>query len=595
LDSQSFWQLIGGIGLFLLGMSLMTDGLMSAGTRTMRSLVGRITRSRFAGLLTGFSVTALVQSSSATTLVTVGFVSAGVMTFHQSIAIMLGANVGTTSTAWIVSLVGFKMSSAAFALPAIGIGALIRLVSRGRRRALGLAIAGFGLVFLGIDFLQLGMGEVARHIRPEDIALDGFLGRLALVGIGLVMTVVMQSSSAASATTLAAVNAGSISFEQAAALVIGQNIGTTVTAIIGAIGGTLAARRAAVAHVFFNVGTGVLALVALVPFTHLVAEIGEDLFEGTKEGYVALFHTAFNVLGVAIFLPMLSPFARFVQRMVPERSDSATQRLSAMTLTTPALALEAARLTTMELGQRAIRSVIGILAHHSRHAPPPTNLIARAARMVRTPGRILTGEEPEARALASGLDATANGLVALRGFLSKIGRLDPRVDAYREYLAILYASDHVQRLLDDIRDEERLNSIALDPTLSLRIAALEHALLPLANELAFRADASVPAASEADDLRLAEQIDGLRALGERERLSYRSDLLQRTVKGELTPADADELLDTNRWLFDIGHAATRIAEFLVWPHTAARELEGAPAPAGRERRPQTRGDLPVIK
>lgn len=329
MDSQSFWQLIGGIGLFLLGMSLMTDGLMSAGTRTMRGLVGRVTKSRFAGLLTGFSVTALVQSSSATTLVTVSFVSAGVVTFHQSIAVMLGANIGSTSTAWLVSLIGLKMSSAVFALPAIGIGALIRLVSRGRRRALGMALAGFGLVFLGIDFLQLGMAEVSRHLRPEDIALEGFFGRLALVGVGLVMTVVMQSSGAASATTLAAVNAGSISFEQAAALIIGQNIGTTVTAVIGAIGGTISAKRAAMAHVFFNVGTGLLALIALVPFTHLVAEVGDDLFEGTKEGYVALFHTSFNVLGVVIFLPLLSPFPVSCSASSPSgptRGPSASRR-----------------------------------------------------------------------------------------------------------------------------------------------------------------------------------------------------------------------------------------------------------------------------
>lgn len=284
-----------------------------------------------------------------------------------------------------------------------------------------------------------------------------------------------------------------------------------------------------------------------------------------------------------------------MQRLVAERADSGTQRLSAMTLTTPALALEAARLTTMELGQRAIRATIGLLAHHSAHAPPPTNLIERAARMVREPKRLLTGEDPNLAALTSEVDATATGLQTLHGFLSKIGHLDPRAETYREYLAILYASDHVQRLVDNIRDETRLQSIALDPTLAPRIAALEHALLPLANELAFRADASVPAASEADDLRLAEQIDGLRALGERERLSYRANLLERTVKGELSPGDTDELLDTNRWLVDIGHAATRVAEFLVWPHTAARELEGAPAPSRRERRPQTRTDLPIIR
>ncbi len=571
MDSQSIWQLIGGIGLFLLGMTLMTDGLVSSGTRTLRRLVGRVTKSRWIGLGTGFGVTAVVQSSSATTLVTVSFVSAGLVTFQQSIPVMLGANIGTTSTAWIVSLVGFKMSSAAFALPAIGIGALIRLVSRGRRRTVGMAIAGFGLIFLGIDFLQAGMGALSEHLRPEDIAVDGIIGRLALVGVGIAMTVVMQSSSAAGATTLAAVNVGSIDFEQAAALVIGQNIGTTVTAILGAIGGTLAAKRAAMAHVFFNVGTGLIAIAALTPFTHLVSEIGEDIFEGTKEGYVAIFHTAFNVVGVAIFFPLVGPFSRAVIRLVPERTNTATQRLSAMALATPVLALEAARMTAMELGGRAIRAAVAILTQRSGYEESHPNLVVRAVRIVREPKRLLTGEDPAAATLESQLTTVASGLDTLRTYLARVGHLEPGIDAYRDYMAVMYASDHIQRIIDDLRSEARLQSIVLDRSIGVPIAELEAAMLPIAEALEDRADAATTSSAE-DDRSLAEKVDALRALTARSRISYRASLLERTARGELSPADTDELLDTNRWLVDIGHSASRVAELLVWPRTAAREL-----------------------
>jgi phosphate:Na+ symporter len=577
VDSSSFWTLIGGVGLFLLGMTLMTDGLMSAGTRALRRLVSRITRSRWAGLATGIGVTAVVQSSSATTLVTVSFVSAGLVTFQQSIAVMLGANIGTTSTAWIVSLVGFKMDSAAFALPAIGIGALIRLVSRGRRRALGMAIAGFGLVFLGIDFLQAGMQTVSASIRPEDIAIDGLLGTLALVGIGIVMTVVMQSSSAAAATTLAAVHAGSIGFEQAAALVIGQNIGTTVTAIIGAVGGTLAAKRAAAAHVTFNVATGIVAIAALGPFTLLVHELGEELFVGTPEGYVALFHTAFNVLGVVIFLPLLKPFAKAVMRIVPEREDPATRRLTKTALQTPALAVEVARLTCMDLGGRAIHAAVDRLGRQRDAEGSNPNLIVRAARMVREPRRLLTGEDSEHATHEARVAAVARGLDALRAYLGKIGHLEAGSAAYQEYLAVMYASDHVQRIVDAMRNERRLQSLALDPAIGAHVERMSEAMVPVADALAGRSDTDRPQPGAQDDDALAALIDALRDATGKSRVVYRAHILARTAGGELSPADADDLLDTNRWLVDIAHAASRIAELLVWPKLAARELADAPS------------------
>ncbi|MEQ9617203.1 MAG: Na/Pi symporter, partial [Phycisphaerales bacterium] len=245
-------ETMGGLGLFLLGMMLLTDGLKQLAGQAMKKLLARFVRGPFSGLTTGALFTALIQSSSATTLTTIGFVSAGLITFQQAVGVVFGANIGTTSTGWIVSLLGLKISLGAVSPPLILLGVLLRLFSRDRFAALGGALAGFALIFFGIGVMQTGMEDLAARIDPASIPGDGLTGRFLLVLIGVVMTVVMQSSSAAVAATLIAVDSGAIGFEQAAALVVGQNIGTTVTAAIASIGASTPAKRTALAHIAFN-------------------------------------------------------------------------------------------------------------------------------------------------------------------------------------------------------------------------------------------------------------------------------------------------------------------------------------------------------
>lgn len=587
MDGTSFWTLVGGIGLFLLGMSLMTDGLMATGTRTVRALMGRVTRSRWAAVGAGATVTAAVQSSSATTLVTVSFVSAGLVSFEQSIGILLGANIGSTSTAWIVSLVGFKVDSAAFALPAIGIGALLRFVSRGRRANLGMAIAGFGLVFLGIDFLQAGMSSLSEQIRPEDLAIDGVLGTLLLFLIGTVMTVVMQSSGAATATTLAAVHAGSLSFEQAAALVIGQNVGTTATALLGAIGGTLSGRRAAAAHLVFNLSVGAVALILLTPFTALVAFIGDAWFDATPEVLVALFHTTFNILGVALVFPFVNPFARLVMRVVPERGDLPTRRLDKAALQAPGLALEAARRTGIELGALTAQAIDGVLDYATSPVSAPNNLLDRATRLVREPRRLLTGEDAAAAAVDSRLKVLDAALAELRTYL---GQIHPAraSDAHREHLAIVYATDHLQRVAHAARDARMLAALALDAPLRDAADALRAELFPVGRALIGRSSESVVARlapdghlddpGVLDDEGVRAAVDTLIAGCARRRVAHRADLLNRMAAGELDASDTDELLDANRWLAELGRCVARAAELFVWPQTTGGALLEATEP-----------------
>jgi len=371
--------LIGGIGLFLLGMILLTDGLKAFAGDSLRLALLRFTGRPVTAFFSGVTVTAMVQSSSATTLATIGFVSAGLITFPQAIGVIIGASLGTTSTGWIVSTVGLKFSVGMLALPLTGIGAFLRLLGRGRVASLGLALAGFGLIFIGIDTLQEGMREFSQHFDLGRIPARGFWGHLVLLLVGAAMTVIMQSSSAAVATTLAALHAEAIGFEQAASLVIGQAIGTTVTAMLAAIGATVAAKRTAYAHVLFNLCTGLIALILLPFFLWIILGLAHRA--GTEPGAVALaaFHTSFITLGVLIFLPLVKPFSRLLEWIVPERGPNLTKYLDSSLNAFPGVALEAVRNCLREVSLLECRRLISILMNRDRDRWEPGRVISTDA------------------------------------------------------------------------------------------------------------------------------------------------------------------------------------------------------------------------
>ncbi len=236
-------QAAGGLGLFLMGMSVMTEGLRALADEKLRSLLSRSTKSLGLAVCTGAFATAMVQSSSATTVAAVGFVHAGLLTFSQSLGIIFGANIGTTITGWMIALVGFKLQLGEIMLPIILVGALLRLSGSGRLKSAGTALAGFGLIFVGITALQNGMSEFQGLVTPDSFPPDTWLGRLLLILIGIVITVITQSSSAGVAAAITAISTGTITLHQGAAMVIGMNVGTTVTAAMATIGGNIQARR----------------------------------------------------------------------------------------------------------------------------------------------------------------------------------------------------------------------------------------------------------------------------------------------------------------------------------------------------------------
>jgi len=343
---------LGGVGLFLLGMTVMTEGLKTLAGSALRAMLSKAAATPLHGSFWGAIVTLLVQSSSATTMTTIGLVSAGLLTFQQGLGLVFGANVGTTGTGWLVALIGVRVSLTAAALPMIFVGALVKLLARGRVSGMGAALAGFGLVLFGLTTLQQGMGGLAEQLHPADLPAvvagpgapwwSAAYGVLALVVLGLVMTALMQSSTAAIAVTLSGHFAGAIGLDQACALIIGQNIGTATSSALAAIGASITAKRLAIAYVLFKLVAAIIAL-ALFPFTIPLLQRASSSVDGVT--LLALYHTAYNVVGVVVLLPLINYFTRLVERILPERGSPLARCLDPSALETPVVAVEAVRRT----------------------------------------------------------------------------------------------------------------------------------------------------------------------------------------------------------------------------------------------------------
>ncbi len=337
------FQIAGGIGLFLIGMMLLTNGLVAFSGSALQQALARFTGTPFKAFLSGALITALVQSSTATTATLIGFVSAGFITFTQAIGVVMGASLGSTATGWLVATLGLKLNLGLLTLPLIAIGALTKILVKGRWADLGLALAGFSVIFLGLSILQEGMRTLSSFFSLAALPTGGIGARLLVLLIGFAMTVILQSSSAAVATILTALDTGNINFDQAAALTIGAAIGTTLTGALLAIGGTIHAKRTVLAHILFNAMTGLIA-VLLLPMFLLLFESTDHWFS-LRPGALSLavFHSMFIGLGVLLFLPATAYFATIVQRILPHRNPVFTDHLDDTLVSLPEVALEASQ------------------------------------------------------------------------------------------------------------------------------------------------------------------------------------------------------------------------------------------------------------
>jgi phosphate:Na+ symporter len=338
-------MVLGGLGIFLLAMRMLTDGLRQAAGEALREILARSTRTPLRGVVSGLTVTALVQSSGVVTVAIIGFVNAGLMSLGQALGVVYGANIGTTFTGWLVTAVGMGPDVEALALPLVGIGMLMRLFRRQTRiSGAGEALAGFGLFFLGIQVLTTAFEGAAAGIDLSTLSPRGPAGMVLCLVIGAGMTVLTQSSSAAIAITLTAVTGGLLPLEPAAAIVIGSNVGSTSTAVFASIDATSSARRVAAAHVLFNLVTGLVALLILPLMLWSVGAFERLLdMEPMPAVSLALFHTIFNVLGVLLMLPLSARLNRFLeQRFVTSAERLGRPRhLDRSVVDTPSLALDA--------------------------------------------------------------------------------------------------------------------------------------------------------------------------------------------------------------------------------------------------------------
>ncbi len=317
------FEVIGSLGLFLYGMRTMSDGIQKAAGDKLQAILKFMTGNRFAGVATGFGMTAIIQSSSATTVMVVSFVNAGLLSLGQAIGVIMGANIGTTVTGWIVAIFGFKFNISAIALPAIGVGLPLIFWKRIKKSEWGETLVGFGLLFLGLSFLKASVPEIDAH--PESLKFVtnltdfGIFSRFLFIIIGTGLTVILQSSSASMAITLTMAFSGWIDFPNAAAMVLGENIGTTITAMIASIGTDVHARRAATAHMMFNI-IGIIWLQFL--FFPIIALV-DSLVPGSMDSqagitsHLAMFHTTFNVINTLVFINFVNWLEKIVKFLVP--------------------------------------------------------------------------------------------------------------------------------------------------------------------------------------------------------------------------------------------------------------------------------------
>lgn len=498
----------------------MTDGLRSLAGNAMRSALMRFTQTPLSGAMTGAITTALLQSSSATTVATVGFVSAGLLQFDNALGIIFGANLGTTVTGWLVAILGFKLQLDTAVLPLIFIGASLKLFAGEKYAKVGMAIAGFGLIFVGISTLQAAMGTVQGIITPDQLPSDSWLGRLQLVSLGIVATIITQSSSAGVATTLAALYAGAINFTQAAALVIGMDVGTTVTAVIATLGGSVDARRTGVSHVLYNVITGAIALTLITPYVALWERLAPgQLMQDAEIGLVA-FHTCFNLVGVTLLLPFTRQFARLIIRLVPNREPTFTDGLSDELLEQPDLALRAAQISIQSELIALLQHVEAILGHNS-------------------------GSLVELTTLQIALDETHT-------YLDQIPLRQGHDNGLERLIAMMHALDHLQRIHERCEeDEDRAHTVQKTPDLAVEYQVLTDSI---AGEIAAlqknRWDQAAHTAAIA-----AKQIH-------QKVHPYRDLTIAQIAKGDIDVVQGTARLEAIRWLRRVSKHIARITQHM---------------------------------
>lgn len=512
-------QVAGGIGLFLLGMIVLTDGLRALAGNAMRSALMRFTKSPVSGALTGATSTAILQSSSLTTVAAVGFVGADLITFPDALGIIFGANIGTTLKGWIIALLGFKFSLGNIFLPLVFVGAILKLFTKGRLSTIGYTIAGFGLIFVGITYMQSSMSELHSFISFENLPADSITSRLFLVLIGIVFTAITQSSSAGVVAALTALYAGLINFNQAAALVIGMDIGTTMTAALATIGGSVGVKRTGFSHVIYNLLTATGALILLTPYTRIWEYFSPGSLINNAEIALVGFHTFFNTLGVIVILPFTNNFARFMQKLIPDKVPSYVAKLDNSLLVDPELAINAIHSTIKIESIALFRHVNAIL------------------------GNSKTGKRLDLEEFQSALNNT-------QLYADNINIKNSEDSNWERFVEVIHTLDHLQRLHERCEEDEDRAITARDtPELASECRLLTSTIGEILTDI------------EKDDWLHAYQT--AKNTGEvihAKVRPYRAEIMAKIASGAVDANIGTSNLEAIRWLRRVSRHITRITQ-----------------------------------
>ncbi len=369
--AYGFWvspnvkMIAAGVAIFLFGMLSLEEGFRAFTGGTLERMLRRTTSSTGKSVLFGIVSTTLMQSSSLVSVIAISFLSAGLITLAAGIGIIFGANLGTTTGAWLIAGFGLKVDIAAYAMPLLAFGIILIFQSSKSLKGIGYILAGMGFLFLGIHYMKEGFETFKETINLAEYAVAGYAGLLLFTAIGIFATVVMQSSHATLVLTITALAAGQITYENALALAIGANVGTTITAILGSMSANENGKRLAVAHLVFNLVTGVIAIVFIYQLVDLVEGIS-GVVGIANDDYtlkLAVFHSVFNLIGIVVMLPLLNTMVVTLEKFVPEKKPEVDQPkyLTGSSAEFPGTAVEAVRMETLRVYEAALRIIIDAL------------------------------------------------------------------------------------------------------------------------------------------------------------------------------------------------------------------------------------------
>ena len=553
---QTVVAIVGGLAFFLFGMKTMSEGLQKVAGAKMRKVLSVMTNNRLAGVGTGFLVTSAVQSSSATTVMLVGFVNAGLITLNQSIGVIMGANIGTTFTGWLVALIGFKVNITAIALPAVALGFFPRFLGARRLVDWGEVLIGFGILFIGLDFMK----DSVHQLRESEVIIgwmaqsraDLIVWRLMAVVVGAVVTMIIQSSSATMVITMTLAAHQLIDLPTACALVLGENIGTTATANLAAIGASTSAKRAARAHLVFNFTGAIWAVLLFTPFMSLVNLVvssvsGNAVTEAGIATRLAAFHSIFNVVNTAIFLPFVKQLAWVATTLVKESKADEGAKLKYIDpnlIDLTPMALHTAR------------------AELSRMLGETESMLGRVLMLISSPDKKLGKIAAAVAASEETVDLLEKEITA---YMGNVGRLETSERQSKEIAGIINAASDIERIGDHCEILLKLLQRRYDEKLALSEDAMSEASQIGDQVMRFLSLVKENIKRSLDDVApdFMEKIDEIEDdIDEKER-TMREGHVQRLREGSVSIDSGLVFIDMLTSFEKIGDHAYNVAEMLA--------------------------------